>query len=313
MRQRILRDPAQQKTAKQIYDQRAGGETGTGALLHEALQSIACQRSQSAKHNQQRIAQFLLPLRAAPFNKKLLAPAAARSHQSECGRFRRTPSPSNFLCILAFFRRRASTLFARRSFVIARRGCRLTRGAACRYRRCMPSSYLIFDFGEDEEAVQQARHKVESWKQGFRLGDKLAIKFEREHPDEEASESEEEDAEGDAEGSSAKKGSSKSPAKPAPGKHASSAKDYAAETKYSAKKKSSAKSSESSAADDDQNAGGKVRLIVRLSFSDHEKLSLQRWLDRIPTEAPFKSLQPKIVRHSDPDFRDTDQLFETLG
>jgi len=177
----------------------------------------------------------------------------------------------------------------------------------------MPSSYLIFDFGEDEEAVQQARHKVESWKQGFRLGDKLAIKFEREHPDAEAGESGEEGTEGDAEGSGAKKESSKSHAKPASGKHASSAKDHAAEGKHSAKKKSSAKSSESSAADDEQDAGGKVRLIIRLNFSDHEKLSLQRWLDRIPTEAPFKSLQPKIVRHPDPDFSETDQLFQTLS
>jgi hypothetical protein len=165
----------------------------------------------------------------------------------------------------------------------------------------MPSSYLIFDFGGDEEAAQQARHKVEGWKQGFRLGDKLAIKFEREHPDAEASES----AEEDAEGSGARKESSKSSAKPAPGKPASSAKHHAAEGKHSAKKKSSA-------TDDEQNAGGKVRLIVRLNFSDHEKLSLQRWLDRIPTEEPFKSLRPKIVRHPDPDFPKTDQLFETL-
>jgi hypothetical protein len=177
----------------------------------------------------------------------------------------------------------------------------------------MPSSYLIFDFGEDEEAVQQARHKVESWKQGFRLGDKLAIKFEREQPGAEASESAEEGAEADAKDSDAKKGSAKSSAKPAHGRHASSAKDHDAEGKHSAKKKSSAKKGEPSATDDEQNAGGKVRLIVRLNFSDHEKLSLQRWLDRIPTEAPFKSLQPKIVRHSDPGFRETDQLFETLS
>jgi hypothetical protein len=176
----------------------------------------------------------------------------------------------------------------------------------------MPSSYLIFDFGEDEEAVQQARHKVESWKQGFRLGDKLAVKFEREQLGAEASESAEEGAEADAKDSDAKKESSKSSAKAAHGKHASSAKDHTA-GKHSAKKKSSAKSSESSATDDEQNAGGKVRLIVRLNFSDHEKLSLQRWLDRIPTEEPFKSLQPKIVRHPDPDFRKTDQLFETLS
>jgi hypothetical protein len=177
----------------------------------------------------------------------------------------------------------------------------------------MPSSYLIFDFGEDEEAVQQARHKVERWKQGFRLGDKLAVKFEREQLGAEASDNGEGGEEGDAEAAGAKKESSKSSAKPAPGKNASSAKGHASEGKHSAKKKSSAKNSESSATDDEQDAGGKVRLIVRLNFSDHEKLSLQRWLDRIPTEEPFKSLQPKIVRHSDPDFPETDQLFETLS
>ena len=205
-------------------------------------------------------------------------------------------------------------MFARRSFVIARRGCRLTRGAACRYRRCMPSSYLIFDFGEDEEAVQQARHKVESWKQGFRLGDKLAIKFEREHPDAKASESAEEDAEASCRKLPApKRNPQRVPPSPLTESMRPRQRITLAEGKHSAKKKSSAKSSESSATDDEQNAGGKVRLIVRLNFSDHEKLSLQRWLDRIPTEAPFKSLQPKIVRHSDPDFRETDQLFETLS
>jgi hypothetical protein len=177
----------------------------------------------------------------------------------------------------------------------------------------MPSSYLIFNFGEDEEAVQQARHKVERWKQGFRLGDKLAVKFEREQLGAQASDSGEEGAEEDAEAAGAKKESLKSSAKPAHGKHASSAKDHAAEGKHSAKKKSSAKSSESSATDNEQGAGGKVRLIVRLNFSDHEKLSLQRWLDRIPTEEPFKTLHPKIVRHGDPDFPETDQLFETLS
>lgn len=175
----------------------------------------------------------------------------------------------------------------------------------------MPSSYLIFDFGEDEEAAQQARHKVEGWKQGFRLGDKLAIKFEREQLDAEAAEGAENDAEGDAEGSGAREESS---AKHTAGKHASVAKDRAAEGKHSAKKKkSSAKSNDSSTTDDgEQNAGGRVRLIVRLNFSDHEKLSLQRWLDRIPTEEPFKSLHLKIVRHPDPDFPKIDQLFETL-
>ena len=48
----------------------------------------------------------------------------------------------------------------------------------------MAHSYLVFDFGTDEETAQQARHKIEAWKQGFRLGNKMLLKFERVEPDE---------------------------------------------------------------------------------------------------------------------------------
>ena len=51
----------------------------------------------------------------------------------------------------------------------------------------MAPSILIFDFGTNEDAAQQARHKVEAWKQGFRLGNKIAFKFEREEIAEEDS------------------------------------------------------------------------------------------------------------------------------
>jgi hypothetical protein len=44
----------------------------------------------------------------------------------------------------------------------------------------MAQAIMIFDFGADEDAAQQARHKIEGWKRGFRLGDKIAVKFERE-------------------------------------------------------------------------------------------------------------------------------------
>ena len=44
----------------------------------------------------------------------------------------------------------------------------------------MAQSIFIFDFGTNEEAAQQARHKIEGWKQGFRLGNKMTLKFERE-------------------------------------------------------------------------------------------------------------------------------------
>jgi hypothetical protein len=143
----------------------------------------------------------------------------------------------------------------------------------------MAHSYLIFDFGKDEETAQQARHKVESWKQGFRLGDKLIIKFEREDL---------EDENGEA-----------------------AAKETAGEGKRSGKKASAKTAKEAKAGKDEDNAN--VRVIVRLDFSDHEKLSLQRWLDRIPTEEPFKSVEATIVRQGDPEFGKTSELFETLG
>ena len=46
--------------------------------------------------------------------------------------------------------------------------------------------------------------------------------------------------------------------------------------------------------------------------SGHEKLSEQRWLDRIPSEEPFKSASPKIVRESEPEFGEILKQFDTL-
>src|SRR6516162_2814368 len=43
----------------------------------------------------------------------------------------------------------------------------------------MAHIYLTFDFARDEEKTQQARHKLEGWKQAFRLDKKLLYKVER--------------------------------------------------------------------------------------------------------------------------------------
>src|ERR1700682_1329033 len=43
----------------------------------------------------------------------------------------------------------------------------------------MAQTYLLFDFGADEEKLQQARHKLDGWKQAFRLDKKLQFKFDR--------------------------------------------------------------------------------------------------------------------------------------
>jgi len=135
----------------------------------------------------------------------------------------------------------------------------------------MAHSYLIFDFGADEETAQQARHKIEAWKQGFRLGNEILLKFKRVEPEgQEAS------------------------AKPA-----------------GAKKRASAKS-EKSEKSEKSDAPSNIRVLVRLDFSDHEKLSQQRWLDRIPTEDPFKSAECEIIRQPDAEFEETDELFESL-
>src|ERR1700687_4085516 len=48
----------------------------------------------------------------------------------------------------------------------------------------MAQTYFLFDFGPDEEKVQQARHKLESWKQAFRLDKKLHHTLEPHPPSE---------------------------------------------------------------------------------------------------------------------------------
>jgi hypothetical protein len=109
----------------------------------------------------------------------------------------------------------------------------------------MAQSYLIFDFGANEQTAQQARHRIEGWRQAFRLDKKLQLKFERVKPEK-------------------------------------------------------------------TDGGERVRLIVRLDFSDHERLSHHRWLERIPSEEPFKDASPQVIRPGEADFDKTDTLFDSL-
>ena len=139
--------------------------------------------------------------------------------------------------------------------------------------RYMAQSIFIFDFGTNEEAAQQARHKIEGWKQGFRLGEKMTLKFDREDIA----------PEGD--------GQDGPPAKQA---------------KKSAEKKPSEKKG------DGAEGATRVRVLVRLDFSDHEKLSHQRWLDRIPGEEPFKSAKAETVRTGDPEHPKLAERFDLL-
>ena len=138
----------------------------------------------------------------------------------------------------------------------------------------MAQSFLVFDFGSDEELAQQARHRVDGWKQGFRLDKKLLLKFNRSDTSEAG-----EKADDEEKAQSEKKGGAKSRRK---------------------------KTAETSAKEN-------IQLIIRLDFSDHERLSHQRWLERIPTELPFKDAQSKIIRQNDAEFAGTAERFDSLS
>jgi hypothetical protein len=142
----------------------------------------------------------------------------------------------------------------------------------------MAHTYIRFDFGTDEEKAQAARHKLEVWKQAFRLDKKLQYKLDRPEP-----------ASGTARGEGQEGQNAKPDDKPKAGVKGARAE---------AQKPAPAKE--------------KVGLIVRLYFSSHEKLSEQRWLARIPTEEPFKSASPKVIRQSDTEFEAADNRFEEV-
>ncbi len=145
-----------------------------------------------------------------------------------------------------------------------------------RYRTYMAQSILIFDFGTNEEAAQQARLKVDAWQQGSRLGKKILLKFDRQESN-----------------GSSEAAATDSPATKAP-------------------KGKSKKSSETQPEKENAPSTDTVRVLIRLDFSGHEKLTLQRWLDRIPSEAPFNSARAQTVRHSDAAFPETSALFDSI-
>src|ERR1700733_2127099 len=148
----------------------------------------------------------------------------------------------------------------------------------------MAHIYMQFDFA-DEENAQQARHKLDVWKQAFRLDKKLQYKLER--PEEADPENELGNGDITADTKDAEKPKSKS---------------------KSQSRKRGARADGSSAG----NGAGNVSLLVRLYFSSHEKLSEQRWLDRIPTEEPFKSASPKVLRQGEAGFEEALKQFSDL-
>jgi hypothetical protein len=140
----------------------------------------------------------------------------------------------------------------------------------------MAHTYMLFDFGADEERAQLARHKLEGWKQAFRLDKKLQFKFDR-----------------GEEGASPEAGE----VREAPGKP----------VKPNSKAKPKSKPS-----DEPGGKNGSVKLLVRLYFSGHEKLSEQQWLDRIPADDLFKGAAPKVVQEGEIEFPDLRKQFDSL-
>jgi len=143
----------------------------------------------------------------------------------------------------------------------------------------MAHTYMLFDFGADEETAQKARHKLEGWKQAFRLDKKLQFKFDR---------------------GQATAGEPLS-------EPASEASEKPAKTKSKATPKAEGKAPEHAAG-----KNGDVKLLVRLYFSPHEKLSEQQWLDRIPADELFKGAAPQVIQEGQADFPEVLKQFDSL-
>jgi hypothetical protein len=146
----------------------------------------------------------------------------------------------------------------------------------------MAHIYLTFDFGKDEEKAQLARHKLDSWKQAFRLDKKMQGKFDRKED----------------------------------GTAASAASDAAA-SKPKTEKKTEGKGAKGKTKDAPEPAKlasstAEVKLLLRLALPNHEKLMEQRLLKRFSTEEPFASASPRTVRQTDGGFAELDSRFEEL-
>jgi hypothetical protein len=149
----------------------------------------------------------------------------------------------------------------------------------------MAHTYILFDFGADEEKAQRARHKLEGWKQAFRLDKKLQFKFDRsESASREVAAGTEKPEKPEKPEKSSKSGKPKAKSKP----------------------KADGESSEAAA------SNGSVKLLVRLYFSPHEKLSEQRWLQRIPAEEPFNRAAPRVVQEGESGFPEALAQFDGL-
>jgi hypothetical protein len=164
----------------------------------------------------------------------------------------------------------------------------------------MAQSYLIFDFGSNEEAAEEARRTIDRWKQAFRLDKKVMTKFEREKPGDAVEQA------GDGTDSGAKPETRKARGDAAQKPAGEAAQKMAGKER----KKTGGEKTHEPPEQPQEQIDERITLIVRLEFSDHEKLSHRRWLARIPTEEPFKNAHPKTVEHGDPEFAAVMERFQ---
>jgi hypothetical protein len=154
----------------------------------------------------------------------------------------------------------------------------------------MAHIYMTFDFGTDEEKAQLARHKLDGWKQAFRLDKKLLYKFDR--PAEPGDDAKERDEE---------------PVKKEAAKSEKGTKSGKAGKKASTKEKANVDGGEKTAA-----PARPVKLHLRLAFSGHEKMTEERWVKRIPGEEPFKESAQKVLKPNDSGFAEIEGKFDSL-
>jgi hypothetical protein len=147
----------------------------------------------------------------------------------------------------------------------------------------MAHIYLTFDFGKDEETAQLARHKLDSWKQAFKLDKKMQGKFDR------------------------KEDGATAPSAPAATEKTETKSEKKADSK-GAKGKANAGLEPAKLA----SSHAEIKLILRLALPNHEKLTEQRLLKRISSEEPFASASPKTIRPGDTGFGDMDSRFSEL-
>lgn len=64
---------------------------------------------------------------------------------------------------------------------------------------------------------------------------------------------------------------------------------------------------------EEKDALANIRMIIRVDFSGHEKLSRQRWLERIPADDSFKPAKHQLVAPGDPAYAGADEKFIGLA